>query len=117
MTIWPALLFAPLLVLMQQSLAYSLVTPSCGHQSVVWLHLISGVSLLLVIAMTGAAAVTWVRASRAGDRPEAAASTGLAGRRERRPFLALLAMLVGALSALVALVMWIPVWLLSPCVQ
>jgi hypothetical protein len=95
---WPALLLAPLVVLGQLSLAYSLVTPSCAGQDRSALHAVAALSLLLVLAMTALAWRGWRYA---------------AGERAR--FVALVSVIVGALSALVCVALWLPIWLLSPC--
>jgi len=111
---WPALLVAPLLALGLQSLGYSLVTPSCAHAgggSV--LHALWAATLLVAIVLTAVAAVGW-RQARAAQR---LAEERVAVEREggRDLLLGRIATLVGAFSALTIAAMWIPVWLLPPC--
>jgi hypothetical protein len=122
---WPALLVAPLVVLGQLSIAYSLVAPQCAQQGRGWLHAVSLVSLALVLAMTGLAWRAWQAHARAIDgahpptsstgavRAVSAASGDAAA--QRPSFVALVAVLVGALSTLVSVALWLPIWMLSPC--
>ena len=114
MPIWPALLAAPSLALTHLSVAFALVTPSCAAQHTRWLHLSSVGFLAIVIAFTAMAfAETRSRASR--SVPEGSMDSDLA---EVRPwFIAGVATLVGLLSSLVILGIWIPQWLLSPCIS
>lgn len=109
--IWPALLLAPTLALMQQALAFSLVTPSCGRQEVLALHAVSAASTLLIAAMLWLAVRAWRKARNALRQQPAADYRVLT----LRSFLAVLAMAVGGLALLVGLAMWVPVFILSPC--
>jgi len=115
MTIWPALLLAPMLALLQQALTYSLVTPSCSHQEVLALHAVAGGSLLLLIAMTAMAGWTWLKTHR--EMSARTASQRAEPELDSRAFLAGVATAVGALSVLVGASMWWPIWILSPCLQ
>ena len=109
---WPALLLAPLTALAQQSICLSLTEHACEQQTTVALHAVCAVSLLAILAMTVMAAADW--RARPGVRPEHASDTA----RALRPrFIAASALLVGALSALVSLSMWMPVWVLGPCMS
>jgi hypothetical protein len=102
MKTWPALLLAPLLVLADQALAFSLVSWSCNRGIPIGtLHV--GFFFATAI-LTGIAATEWRR----GAAADSAAGT--------RSFLAVMATLVGALSGLVILAMWIPHGMLSPCI-
>ncbi|WP_157598119.1 MULTISPECIES: hypothetical protein [unclassified Rhizobacter] len=100
---WPALIGAPLAALAQQSILLALVTPSCSRQSTSTLHAVSALALLLVLAATAAAIAEWQRRHGPGDG--------------RRRLLAAVAAWTGALSALASLAMWMPVWVLSPCIN
>ena len=112
---WPALLAAPSLALTHLSVAYALVTPSCAAQHTGWLHLSSVGFLAVVIAFT-AMAFAETRSRRAGrSDPEATMDSDLAA--VRPWFIAGVATLVGLLSSLVILGIWIPQWMLSPCVS
>ena len=113
--VWPALLVAPLLVLTDVSVGYSLVTPACARQGGGELHALSLLCLVAVLAMTFLAWRTWSALSAA--QPDAGAITGSdAGHADRRArFLALLGTLSGALSTLVVIAVWIPAWVLPPC--
>jgi hypothetical protein len=107
---WPALLLAPLTALAQQAICLSLTEHACEQQTTVALHAVCAVGFLAILAMTAMAAVDW-RAS-AGIRSARASDTA----RALRPrFIAAAASLVGALSALASLSMWMPVWVLGPC--
>jgi hypothetical protein len=119
---WPALLLAPLVALGDLSLIYSLVTPSCARQDRAALHAVAIVSLLAVLAMTAMAWRAWHRdASRSMNAVDAAAGgravtrSDSDGEQHRPHFIALVSVIVGALSALVCAVLWLPIWVLSPC--
>jgi hypothetical protein len=119
---WPALLLAPLVVLGEQSIVYSMVTPSCARQDRTGLHLVAAVSLLAVLVMTAMAWRAWRRHVDASEHGEAAARSAPHVTRadgdtasQRPHFIALMALIVGALSVLVCLVLWVPIWFLSPC--
>lgn len=109
---WPALLLTPLLALGMQSLAYSLVTPSCARQSGAALHAVAAAALLAAIVLTVLAGLGWRHTSEAAqERGEARADRD--GPRDL--FISRTATLVGAFSSLTIAAMWIPLWLLSPC--
>ncbi len=119
---WPALLLAPLVALGDLSLVYSLVTPSCARQDRAALHAVAVVSLLAVLTMTAMAWAAWHRhvarssasASATPDSPAVTRSDG-DGEQHRPHFIALVAVIVGALSVLVCAILWLPIWVLSPC--
>jgi len=115
MTIWPALLLAPMLALLQQALTYSMVTPACGHQQVLTLHAVAGGSLLLLVGMTALAGWTWLKTHR--ELTTRAPSQRAEPELDSRAFLAAVATAVGAVSVLVGAAMWWPIWMLSPCLQ
>jgi hypothetical protein len=105
---WPALLLAPSIALANAGIAYALASPSCAHQEVATLHLLSVFSLLACLVVTFGAALNWQYArSLAGplEAPDQA----------RRRFLSQVATLCGLLSALVVLAEWLPIWMVSPC--
>src|ERR1700712_4056124 len=109
---WPALLLAPLTALAQQAICLSLTEHACQQQTTIALHAVCGGCILAILAMTALAAVDW-RAT-AGVRSARASDTA----RALRPrFIAASGLLVGALSALVSLSMWMPVWVLGPCMS
>ena len=106
MRTWFALLGAPLLALADQSISYATVGWSCAHQHTLVVHAVHGVFLAAIVIGTRFAWHLWreTRALRAqGEEPA------------RRHFMAGLAAASGALSALVVGAMWLPVWILSPC--
>jgi hypothetical protein len=121
---WPALLLAPLIVLGELSIAYSLVSPSCASQHRGGLHAVAAVSLLVVLVLTALAWRAWRRP--ASPRPNAGQANGSLAAptvtradseaTEDRPhFIDQMAVVVGALSVLVCGALWAPIWLLSPC--
>jgi hypothetical protein len=109
---WPALLLAPLLMLGLLSLAYALVTPACAHQGGEGLHALAGTTLLLALALTGLAWDGW-RA--AGALPRSMNTMPADHEGGSDLFLSRVATLVGAFSSLTIVALWIPLWLLSPC--
>lgn len=106
MRIWFALLAAPILALTDQSVAYAMTSWACAHQHEFALHGVHAVFFAATVAGTVAASGLWRTSSRARTRSETLA---------RRHFLAGLATASGALSALAIAAMWIPNWVLSPC--
>lgn len=111
MRIWLALLVAPLLILLDLTLAYAMVTPTCARQQEEVLHLVSLGFLTLSVLLTVLAAIEARRLR------SAMASVHVDGDQadNRRYFLARVATWVGALSSLVIAARWIPQWVLSPC--
>jgi uncharacterized membrane protein len=108
---WIPLVLAPTVALATQSTLYSLVTPSCGAQVRLQLHLAAAVALAVVLVM---AVVAFGESSlRRGEpaSPDSDAADAHVGRR----FLANMATAVAALSALVILAMWFALWVLTPC--
>lgn len=112
MPTWPALLLSPLLALGEQSIVYSLATPTCQTQREEWLHLIPLLFFSVVVLLT---AMAFMQVRRL--RNEGVASPHLDGdeRGLRRYFVARVAVWSGSLSALVIVALWIPQWVLSPC--
>jgi hypothetical protein len=107
MRIWYPLLVVPLLVLVDQSVAYATTLWACKHQNSVAVHAVHAPFLLLA---TVGVFVAW-------DRWRATA----AGRQEnetfaRRHFVAGLATGVASLSVLVIVAMWGITWVLRACV-
>ncbi len=99
MRIWPALLLAPLLALLQQSLLLMLEGSHCASGSSS--PLLQGISLACMLATLGATllAATQMRECEG----------------ERQRFLAQTAVGVGALSTLVCGALWLPQWWLPTC--
>jgi hypothetical protein len=112
-----ALLAAPSVVLAEQTIGYALLTPACQHQAGAWLHTLP-VAALLLLAGLGWLAFGELQRERGravlpDDEPKPADSD----RPERNAtFFATLALGIVALSALTVLALWLPHWLLSPCV-
>jgi len=114
---WAALLLAPLTALAQQSICLALLKHACRQQTTVLVHAVSAVSLMAILAMTWLAAAQWLASRARPDQPAGAAQRDDASPARLEHFLAGAGMLVGALSALVALFMWMPVWVLNPCMD
>ena len=108
MRIWFALLVAPILALTDQSVAYAMTGWACAHQQAFALHGVHLVFFAATITGTIAAWGLWRATSPSRTRNETLA---------RRHFLAGLATASGALSALAIAAMWIPNWVLSPCLS
>lgn len=106
---WLALVLAPGVALAAQSVLYSLVTPSCGAQNRLQLHLIAAVALAVVVV---AAVVAFGESSLHRREPGSFDSDE---QHQRKRFLANMAALVGALAALVIVAMWFAAWVLTPC--
>jgi hypothetical protein len=108
MRIWFALIVAPLLALIDQTVAFALVHWACEHQSVAVLH-VSHAAFLTIA--TAAAVSAWRRwretAGISMDGGEAALQVH---------FLAGVAAVVASLSALAIAAMWIPTWMISSCI-
>jgi len=112
MRIFLAMIVTPSLALGLQSLLYSLVTPSCAHQSRVWIHGSAALALALGVVFTAMAWSEWtVRAASLPGTPDSDEPDPRSARR----FLAAVATAIAALSSLVMLMMWVATWVLSPC--
>ena len=107
MRIWFPLLAAPTLALTDQSIALAMTGWACANQQVFAMHGVHALFLVATVAATVAAWGLWRATSRGKTRNETLA---------RRHFLAGLATASAALSALVIAAMWVPNWMLSPCV-
>ena len=106
MHVWPALLGAPLLLLVDQAVAYAMVGWACSGQHVLPLHGVHAGFLLAILA-------TLVAPSRAlrGNPIRAA----LGHEDEGPDVLAVAAIGVATLSAATVVALWIPQLFLSPC--
>lgn len=108
---WPALLLAPLLVLLQLSTLQALTTPACTHHNE-WLpHVVCATSLLLMLGMTLLAGYRWHRLVHSVRHLKDE------GARSRDRFVATVATLTGVLSSLVGASLWLPVFALAPCLS
>jgi hypothetical protein len=108
MRTWFALLGAPFLALVSQSVSYATVGWSCAHQQPLAVHAVHGVFLAAIVVGTLLAWALWRETRPVGAEGEEPA---------RRHFMAGLAASSGALSALVVVAMWLPVWVLGPCLN
>lgn len=108
---WIALVAAPGVALAAQSVMYAMVTPACGSQTRLQLHLLAAVALVVVVVL----AVFAFSASslRRGEPGSTDSDEGDPAARER--FLADMAAGVGALAALVIVAMWFATGMLTPC--
>ena len=108
---WLGLLLSPSIALAAQSVMFALVTPSCGAQTRLALHLAAAVALGLVLGLGALSLAESSLLRRDAASPDSDAIQGPVPRR----FLADIATAVSALSALVILAMWFALWVLSPC--
>jgi len=106
---WIALVAAPSVALATQGVMYSLVTPSCGAQTRLQLHLLAAVGLAVVVVL---AVLAFSESSLRRPEPASMDSDEQHGRHR---FLANMAAAVGALAALVILAMWFTTWVITPC--
>ena len=107
MRTWVALFVAPLLALTDQAIALALVPWACAHQST-WVVHLSHASFLA--AATAAAVGAWLRWR------ETAITSASGEATLQFHFLAGIAMTVAALSTVAIAAMWIPTWMISPCI-
>lgn len=114
---WPALLLAPMIALAQQSICLSLVKHACHQQTTAALHAVSAGSLVLILAATLLALSEWRSTHQRTDHPPGEAQRADTAPKRLAHFIAATGMLVGTLSALVALFMWLPIWVLGPCMS
>ena len=102
---------APGTALAVQSLMYSMVTPACGAQTRVQLHIAAAVALAVVLVL----AVVAYGESSVRRREPLSPDSDEAGPPVPRRFVADIAAAVAGLSALVIVGMWFATWVLSPC--
>ena len=113
---WLALLAAPALALLYQTLAYAAVPPACSMQTMLFVHALSIAALLGCLVPTLLAAREWRRLhadAAPGTTPDSDAPMPAV----RQRFLAAAATGVGALFTLVVASQWFAAWVLSPCLQ
>jgi len=107
MNIWFALLAAPALALDDQVIAYAAVGWACSHERIAAVHAIHGFFLVATALGVVPAWNLW-SATRSGSGGETLA---------RRHFLAGIAVAAAALSVLVIAAMWMPTWVIAPCIN
>lgn len=105
MRTWFALLLAPVLALADQGIALAMASWLCARQHTLPMHALHAAFAAAIVVATLLAWRLWRDTAGASDEAIA-----------RRHFMAGLAAAMGALCAAVVLAMWIPPWLLSPCV-
>lgn len=106
-----ALVLAPVTALGLQSAMYAMVTPSCGAQMRLNIHLAAAVALAVVVVL---AVLAFSESSlRRGEPGSPDSDEGHAP--VPRRFFADVAAAVAALSALVIVAMWFTTLVLSPC--
>jgi len=105
MGIWLALLVAPTLALADQVIAYAAVGWSCAHAQTAVVHAIHALFLVAAAASLWPAWRLWTATRASAD--EAA---------QRRHFLGGLAIAAGVLSVLAIAAMWMPTWVIGPCI-
>ena len=107
MRIWLALIVVPLLALTDQAVAFALVHWACDHQAATIVHA-SHVAFLAIA--TGAAFGAWQT-----WRETAVVASSDSEAVFQLHFLAGVATMVASLSAIAIAAMWIPTWIISPC--
>ncbi|HSV16975.1 MAG TPA: hypothetical protein VLR71_01100 [Casimicrobiaceae bacterium] len=108
MATWYALLVAPILALVDESVALSMTAWACRGQHGLALHLVHFAFVLATAAATLLAWRQWRATADGAAESEPSA---------RRRFLAGMATAVSALSLLVIVAMWFPTWVLSSCLE
>lgn len=108
MRIWLALIVAPLLALADQTVAFALVGPGCARQTTAMLHVSHALFLALTVVVTIGAWRRWLETAPARVTDGEGAV--------QRHFLAGVAATVAAFSAAAIAAMWLPTWLISPCI-
>jgi len=103
---WLALIVAPVLALVDQSISYAAVDWACAHQNVLVVHAAHAGFFVLTVA---AAVAAWQLWREPGMAPAGEAPA-------RRRFVAGIAAAMAALSALTVAAMWVATWMLAPCV-
>ena len=106
MSIWFALLVAPTLALADQVIAYAAVGWACTHERTVIVHAIHALFLVAATASLWPAWRLWTATYANADETA-----------KRRHFLAGLAIASGALSVLAIAAMWMPTWVIAPCIE
>jgi hypothetical protein len=106
MRIWLALIVAPLLALADQAVAFSMVGWACAQQSPALLHASHTLFLALTTVSAVVACLHWRETS----------STGMREAARQIRFLAGIATAVAMLSAAAIAAMWIPTWMIRPCI-
>lgn len=109
MRIWVALIVAPLLAIIDQSVAFALVGWSCAHQTTIWIHVTHAAFLVAAGLCAGFA---WPELR----RTEAVAIASTTISISQRRFLAGIAASTAVISTLAIAAMWLPTWMIAPCV-
>ncbi len=108
MRIWIALFVAPVLALIDLAVAFATVGWACAHQAWFSVH---GVHLLFLIATAASAiAAANVWRARATTTPDVQVSAQV-------HFLAGIATASATLSTAAIAAMWIPTWMITPCLS
>ena len=108
MRIWMALIVAPLLALADLTVSYAAVAWSCAHQAPFAVHAAHALFLIGAAACTLGALVAWRDSGRLAATGESPAQVH---------FLAGVAFASGALSTATIAAMWIPTWIVVPCLS
>ena len=98
-----ALIGAPFLALVDQSTAFAMINWSCAHGSTLLVHFVHFLFLVATATAAMFALAEWRGTMRAGPLVQ-------------NHFLAGVAVASATLSALAIAAMWIPVWMISPCI-
>jgi hypothetical protein len=108
---WFALVLAPTIALATQSVLYAMVTPSCGAQMRLNIHLAALVALVIVVVL---AVLAFSESSLRRGEP-ASPDDDRAHAPVPLRFFGDVATAGAAIAALVIVAMWFAAWVLSPC--
>jgi hypothetical protein len=116
--LWPALLGAPTLVLVDLVVRYALVPPACHAQAAGWTH---PVAIVFIAVAAGLLVQSTLELRRLGASPPGKSGDD-AGDAANAPgartlFLARLAAGLAALSLVTLVALWVPAFFLSPCLN
>jgi len=116
--LWPALLGAPTLVLVDLVVRYALVPPACHAAAAGWTHPVALAFIVVAAVLLVQSGIELWRLGRqvprtTGDDAHDATNPAAA----RTLFLARLAAGLAALSLVTLVALWVPAFFLSPCLN
>ena len=110
MRLWMPIVLTPLIVLTQLSANYALVALECAKQQRFAIHLVSAISLALVVA---GMLLAWSAWREVGTEPPDDRAEGVTHVR----FVAALGVAVSALMTLGAIAQWLTTAFVAPCIE
>jgi TRAP-type C4-dicarboxylate transport system permease small subunit len=106
--LWTGVLAGPVVWMLDQQIKYMFLTYLCSPAGRAWVHLISILSFLCIIA---AAFLSWRNWQRAGST----LSDDKGGTFGRSRFMSLLGLLMNGLFSLLIVAQWLPGFFFNPC--